>query len=113
ISPVSIPTVAPDLKRFMTSITKEQVKDSPGWDTDKPVSRQYETLFADYYKFPYYLGGLPMLGYASYPARAVGTAGSLPQPSETIADVKAEIEQSHLRSTGGSTATCTNLVAEL
>lgn len=96
ISPVSIRTIAPDLKRFMTALTKEQVRDSPDWDTDKPVSRQYEALFADYYKYPYYWGG--PWGYAPYPASAAVTTSLQTPPPEEIADLKAEIEQSHLRS---------------
>lgn len=98
ISPVSIPTIAPDLNRFMTSLTKEQVRDSPSWDTDKPVSRQYEALFADYYKYPYYWGGSALWGYTPSLSGAAVIDG-VQTPSEKVADIKAEIERSHLRST--------------
>ncbi len=99
ISPASIPTIAPDLKRFMTSLTKEQVRESPSWDTDKPISRQYEALFADYYKYPYYWGGPASWGYVPYPVDTADAAGMKTPSAEEIADIKAEIQQSHLRST--------------
>jgi uncharacterized protein YrrD len=99
ISPAAVQTVAPDLKRFMTELTKEQVKNSPDWDTDKPVSRQYEALFSDYYKYPYYWGGPALWGYAPYPAGAAVAAAVQAPPAEEVANIKAEIAQSHLRST--------------
>lgn len=98
ISPISIPTIAPDLNRLMTSLTKEQVRDSPDWETEKPISRRYEELFADYYKYPYYWGGPALMGYAPY-FMITGTHASGDPPSaERISDIKAEIEQTHLRS---------------
>lgn len=93
IAPQSVATIAPDLKRFMTSLTKEQVKNSPDWDSDKPVSRQYEALFADYYQYPYYWGGPAGMGYAG----SAVVPSSAPTAQEA-ADIKAEIEQSSLRS---------------
>lgn len=99
ISPAAIPAVAPDLKRFMTALTRAQVKESPGWDSDKPISRQYEALFANYYKYPYYWGGPALWGFAPYPASAVIRAALQSPPAEEIADLEAKIEQSHLRST--------------
>jgi hypothetical protein len=36
------------------SITKEQVKNSPDIDTQKPVSRQHETEYLGYYGYPLY-----------------------------------------------------------
>lgn len=99
ISPSAIRTVAPDLKKIMTELTKEQVKNSPDWDTDKPVSRQYEALFADYYQYPYYWGGPALLGYAPYPVGAAVAAPVQSPPVAEIAIAEAEIAQSHLRST--------------
>lgn len=101
ISPAAIATVAPDLKRFMASITKEQVRNSPDWDADQPISRQYEALFADYYKYPYYWSGPAQWGYAPY-AAGVGVAAAVGGQPETtkaeMGELKREIEQSHLRS---------------
>jgi hypothetical protein len=49
------------------SITKEQVRHSPGIDTDKPVSRQQEREYFDYYNYPYYWGGMGLWGVGYYP----------------------------------------------
>jgi hypothetical protein len=38
-------------------INKDQVKNSPDIDTEKPVSRQHEVAFSNYYGYPYYWGG--------------------------------------------------------
>jgi sporulation protein YlmC with PRC-barrel domain len=71
ISPISIHQPNWAEKTLPVSITKEQVKDSPDIDTDKPVSRQYESLFLGFYGYPMYWGedayaGMAMPGYASY-----------------------------------------------
>lgn len=39
------------------SLTKNQVKNSPEIDTDKPVSKQHESAFSSYYGYPNYWGG--------------------------------------------------------
>jgi hypothetical protein len=49
------------------SITQDQVRHSPPIDTDKPVSRQHEREYFDYYNYPYYWGGLGMWGVGYYP----------------------------------------------
>lgn len=49
------------------SLTKEQIKNSPGIDTDKPVSRQYEIDYSGYYGYPYYWGGYGIWGNDMYP----------------------------------------------
>ena len=49
------------------SITREQVKNSPDIDTDKPVSRQHEADYLGYYGYPYYWGGSGIWGAHPYP----------------------------------------------
>jgi len=53
-------------KRLPVRITREQVKHSPDIDTQKPVSRQHEIAFADYYGYPYYWGGNGLWGEGLY-----------------------------------------------
>jgi hypothetical protein len=67
ISPISVRH--PDwLKRTLPlSITKEQVRNSPNIDTDKPVSRQNEEQYLGYYGYPYYWGGEGVWGEGSSP----------------------------------------------
>jgi len=49
------------------SVTKDQVKNSPGVDTHKPISRQFETSYLKYYGYPYYWGGMGLWGEGNYP----------------------------------------------
>lgn len=67
ISPIAVEK--PDwLERTLpVSITKEQVRNSPGIDSDKPVSRQNEEQYLGYYGYPYYWGGGGMWGEGLYP----------------------------------------------
>ena len=44
------------------SMTKEQIKHSPDIDTNKPVSRQHEMEYLNYYSYPYYWGGAGLWG---------------------------------------------------
>jgi hypothetical protein len=49
------------------TVTKEQVENSPGIDSDKPISRQYEKSYMGYYGYPYYWGGMGLWGETNYP----------------------------------------------
>jgi sporulation protein YlmC with PRC-barrel domain len=60
---------------FPVRLTRQQVKDSPDIDTDRPVSRQMETHVYDYYGWnPYWDTGLYMGGYGF-------AGGVIPQPA--------------------------------
>jgi hypothetical protein len=48
-------------------LTKEQVKNSPDIDTDKPVSRQHEMTYSSYYGYPNYWGGAGYWGGGMMP----------------------------------------------
>ena len=53
---------------FAVKLTKQQIKDSPEIDTDRPVSRQMETSVYDYYGWsPYWGTGFYMGGYGYMP----------------------------------------------
>jgi len=63
--------------QFSVRLTMQQVKDSPGVDTDLPVSRQMEINTYDYYGWnPYWSSGLYMAGFNW------GTGGMSPVPTE-------------------------------
>jgi hypothetical protein len=49
------------------TVTKEQVKNSPGIDRDKPISRQYEKSYLGYYGYPFYWGSTGLWGEKNYP----------------------------------------------
>jgi hypothetical protein len=58
----------PSTKEFSVRLTKQEVKDSPDIDTDKPVSRQMETGIYDYFGWsPYWGTGFNMGGYGYVP----------------------------------------------
>ncbi|MDQ2916375.1 MAG: PRC-barrel domain-containing protein [Pseudomonadota bacterium] len=67
ISPIAIGQPNRSEKVLPVSITKEQVKNSPDIDTDKPISRQHEIRYLGYYGYPYYWGGAGLWGAGAYP----------------------------------------------
>ena len=67
ISPISFGQPDWPQEKLSVSLTKEQVKNSPDIDTDKPVSRQHEMSFFGYYGYPYYWGGGGLWGGGLYP----------------------------------------------
>ena len=68
ISPISIKKVDEANNQVIVNLTRDQVKNSPDIDTHKPVSRQHETAFLDYYGYPYYWGGPYLWGDSAFPA---------------------------------------------
>jgi hypothetical protein len=62
------------------SITKEQVKNSPDVDTEKPVTRQHELEFSGYYGYPYYWGGGGYWGGGMYPGMMLAGYGGFGSP---------------------------------
>ncbi|OQW87455.1 MAG: photosystem reaction center subunit H [Rhodoferax ferrireducens] len=66
ISPFSLAPADWEHKRLPVHISREAVKNSPDIDTNKPVSRQHETQYADYYGYPYYWGGDALWGNGLY-----------------------------------------------
>lgn len=90
------------------SLTKEQIQNSPSIDADKPVSRQHETEYFNYYGYPYYWGGPGLWGGTSYPlgrpssSRSLGYSDRTSGYAGTAATARsqpAEKEDPHLRST--------------
>jgi hypothetical protein len=94
ISPVAIRRVAAEDRQVRLMLTRDQVKDAPGVETDPPVSRQEERRLVRYYGWPSYWG-LPLPS----PAAEVP-----PEKRKEIADelrrarAKARDDDPHLRS---------------
>lgn len=81
---------------FAVKSTKQQIKDSPEIDTDRPVSRQMETSVYDYYGWsPYWGSGFYMGGYGYMPGS--GMASPYLREQE-IAEAQADRDDVHLRS---------------
>jgi len=76
ISPHALHAVDYNARTIGVALTKQQVADSPGLDTDKPVSRQFEQDYYRYYGWPGYWEGFYMWGSSPYllgPAPYLGT----------------------------------------
>ena len=98
ISPISVESVETSTHAIRVLLTKQQIEQSPTIDTDKPVSRQMEATYHDYYQWPYYWVGYGIWGGAPYPA------GMLQRPYPIRTRESSENNQSdegdpHLRST--------------
>jgi sporulation protein YlmC with PRC-barrel domain len=100
ISPTALKE--PDWKKeiFPVNLTKEQIKNSPGIDTEKTVSRQQEIELYRHYGWPYYspvgagfYGGMGMLGMVE--SRMSIEESILAQDQDT----KKEPANPHLRGT--------------
>jgi hypothetical protein len=108
ISPIAIGRPDWTERLLHVSITKEQVKNSPDIDTDRPVSRQHEMQYSGYYGYPYYWGGSGYWGGGMYPNLMLPGYGGFGSPraireEEQSAYARAESARSqsedpHLRS---------------
>jgi hypothetical protein len=96
ISPIFLGAADWETGRLDITLTKKQIEDSPGIDRHRPVSRQHEAAYMDYYGASYYWNGPYMWGGALIPADLAGIPMPLVARSAT-GDL--ESTDSHLRST--------------
>lgn len=99
VSPIAVSDVDWGSQRLRLNLTREQIRNGPEIDTDKPVSRQHEIEFFDYHGYPYYWAGPLAWGVAAYPVPAAEM--QVPSLQETAGERAAqEREKSdpHLRS---------------
>jgi uncharacterized protein YrrD len=113
LSPIALVGVDHSPKLVHVALTREQVKNSPSIDLDRPVSRQHERDYNDYYGYPYYWGygglwgmgyypgGLAMLGGAPYPYPRLGARPGEPDDDVHLRSAK-EVTGYHLEGTDGS-----------
>ena len=96
ISPQAIASAGWDTKTFHLNLTKQQVKNSPDIDTDKPVSRQHEVALNRYYPWNDYWTGSFWAGGMGMPV----LLPPAPQDNEDVEDVKNGEQRGdpHLRS---------------
>lgn len=94
LSPIALGKADFSSGRVNVKLTKKQVEESPSIDTDKPVSRQHEAYYHDYYGYPYYWSGPYLWGSMYYPGLPV-------DDQQRIEERRAEREEAgdlHLRS---------------
>ena len=66
ISPHALLAVNKEEQNIAINLTKKQIEDSPSWDSDKLVSRQFEKDYYGYYGWPAYWSG--PYEWGSYPS---------------------------------------------
>jgi hypothetical protein len=76
VTPHAIRGVDWSASRVDVTLTREQVRRAPSMDADKPVSRQNEIAYFDYYGHPYYWSGPFMWGEAPLPLRTGATSAN-------------------------------------
>ncbi len=99
ISPVAIIKESYDTESFPVNLTKDQVRNSPDIDTDKPVYRQHELELFTYYPWKnywddgFYCGGVWSM---AYPTVSIADNTSLTEDDNIK---KQKDDDPHLRST--------------
>lgn len=99
LSPHALGSLRQDGKVLRANLTRKQIEGSPALESHKPVSRQYEEEYYNYYSWPYYWQGtasssisvFPILGLPSKPLLSETAAASRRHPADRA--------DSHLRST--------------
>jgi uncharacterized protein YrrD len=66
LSPYALVAVNADDKNIVADLTKKQIEGSPLLDSDKPVSKQFESDYYGYYGWPTYWYGPYSWGYYPY-----------------------------------------------
>jgi len=67
ISPISFRQPDWRARAIHVDLTRRQVEDSPGVDTEKPISRQQEEEFYRHYDYPLYWAGPLLWGFGAFP----------------------------------------------
>lgn len=91
ISPRSVTRVEFEDHCVAVNLTRDQVRNSPDIDTDKPISRQKESEYHLYYNFPVYWGGMGLWGRDMLPVEDEAAESEKPEPDK-------ETHNTHLRS---------------
>ena len=91
ISPTSLGTPDREANLLNVKLTKKQIENEPGLDSDAPVSRQYEIAYHTYFGVPYYW---------SDPAAPLPMVDSVPIAGDKAIEIDASpnSDEAHLRS---------------
>lgn len=112
ITPISIQKPDWPAHRLAAAITREQVKNSPEIDTEKPVYRQHEVRYLGYYGYPGYWGGAGLWGGAMIPFGMGSGQAALPLGAEAgeQATASAEIDRERHRNDDPHLRSCNAVV---
>ena len=93
ISPYSLISINEQEENIVVSLSEKQIEECPPLESDKPISRQFEESFSEYFRLPPYWNGRHMWGAWPYIMREE-------QLSKPEAKTKEEASwDPHLRST--------------
>lgn len=98
VSPLFITGVDWDAEAVEVRLTREQVKGSPDVDFDKPVSRQHEAAYFNYYRAVGYWSGPFVWGQLAYPGAARPGADTRGDMEQRMRRGDRNVEDAHLRS---------------
>jgi len=104
ISPHAIVRIDAARRQLDVALSRRQIQDAPGIDTDRPVTRQQEIPYYDHYGYPYYWAGSGLWGVEALPQAGEPLLGSqrgagLPdEVAEAIAVAERAAADGHLRS---------------
>lgn len=99
VSPHAVSRIVPG-EGMHVNLGREQIQQSPDYDNDKPVSRQYETMYYTHYGYPYYWVGPNAWGVSLYPGPAEAPLATDAMAREAQAQLARDREHAdpHLRS---------------
>jgi sporulation protein YlmC with PRC-barrel domain len=85
-------------KALSVNLTRKQIENSPAIESHKPVSRQYEEEYYQYYGWPYYWQGDGLWGMSGFPILSAPPK-TRPDEEAVANHRKHEHTDAHLRST--------------
>jgi hypothetical protein len=113
VSPVSLGRVDRPAGQLHVNLTQDQVRNSPGVETNKPVSRRKETELADYYAWPYYWGARIGGGAAAAAALAERRADKRdPEPRDSNLRSVKEVTGYHIEAKDGAMGHVEDFIAD-
>lgn len=108
-------------KSFPVKLTKQQIKDSPDIDTEKPVSRQQELALYSHYEWPYgdptgggFYGQLGMAGMieSRVPLEASIAARNKKEPGDPHLRSISEVKGYQIHATDGEIGDVTDIIVD-
>jgi sporulation protein YlmC with PRC-barrel domain len=98
ISPHAFASLDQAGKLLVVNLTRKQIEDSPSIESHKPVSRQYEEEYYQYYGWPFYWQGDGLWGLSGFPILEMPATPPLSERAVVLGP-QPESADAHLRST--------------
>ena len=99
ISPHAFENFQPDGDCIPVQLTRQQIENSPAIESHKPVSRQHEEEYYQYYGWPSYWDGIGIWGISDFPVAPPPMEAKVEQEKTAIS--LGENDDLHLRSMQG------------